>query len=123
MHPFNAWHSVKDCTIVGAIRNAPIEPGMTTPRFSSSRPAHPGSKGSYRTEVRRRERQVRRSRRGITQVATELRCHFLDAGHITATSPIDGVHLDPDQHLLLGREIARLVGGILTAAASHGAVH
>ena len=51
-------------------------------------------------------------------VAGELRCRFLDAGEVTTTSLVDGVHLDADQHLRLGREIARAVGTALREGAA-----
>ena len=47
------------------------------------------------------------------KVAQELRCDFLDAGTVTPSSLVDGVHLDADQHLKLGREIAGIVGQML----------
>jgi len=39
-------------------------------------------------------------------VAQELGCHFFDAGSVTTTSRVDGVHLDEDQHLALGEALA-----------------
>jgi len=47
------------------------------------------------------------------QVASELGCPFFDAGSVTPSSMIDGVHLDRDQHLLLGRELARKLTALL----------
>jgi len=34
---------------------------------------------------------------------------YFDANAVTGTSPLDGVHLDADQHELLGRALAELV--------------
>ena len=42
----------------------------------------------------------------ISIVAHELGCHFFDAGSVTSTSRVDGVHLDEDQHLALGEALA-----------------
>ncbi len=125
MHQFNVWHSAQGiATIVGAIRNAPIEPGMPTPGILVvAPPPILTPKGLIAPKFEGARDKCVGLAEAYKQVATEQGCHFLDAGHITATSPIDGVHLDPDQHLLLGREIARVVGGILTASAAHGAVH
>jgi hypothetical protein len=50
-----------------------------------------------------------------------LNCHFLDAGLIVTTSAIDGVHLDADQHLRLGREIRTVVGTLCRSDARSGA--
>jgi hypothetical protein len=59
------------------------------------------------------------------QVATDLSCHFLDAGAVTSASIVDGVHLDAEQHLRLGREVARFcrdgaVGGRGVMAQARG---
>ena len=43
------------------------------------------------------------------QVATELGCHFLDAGQIIISSDADGVHLDPNEHEKLGKAVAAKV--------------
>ena len=45
----------------------------------------------------------------IKAVAEELGCHFFDAGSVTATSRVDGVHLDEDQHLALGKALAAVI--------------
>jgi len=34
---------------------------------------------------------------------------YFDANAVTGTSPLDGVHLDADQHELLGRALADAV--------------
>jgi lysophospholipase L1-like esterase len=34
---------------------------------------------------------------------------FLDAGALVAVSPVDGVHLEPDAHGVLGRAVAEAV--------------
>ncbi|MCP8689459.1 SGNH/GDSL hydrolase family protein [Marinobacterium sedimentorum] len=46
-------------------------------------------------------------------VADELGCHFLDAGNHIVSSQIDGIHLDLDAHLELGKVIAKHVREIL----------
>ena len=51
--------------------------------------------------------------RAYRAVAAELACDFLDAGEVTSTSTIDGVHLDADQHVTLGAAITRRVLDIL----------
>ena len=46
-------------------------------------------------------------------IAAELGCAFFDAGRIITASPVDGVHLDADQHVILARELAGPVGKLL----------
>lgn len=38
---------------------------------------------------------------------------FLDAGAVIVSSPIDGIHFDPDQHLALGKAVAAKVRELL----------
>jgi lysophospholipase L1-like esterase len=45
--------------------------------------------------------------------ASTLGCHFFDAASVTSSSRVDGVHLDEDQHLALGRALVDVVGSIL----------
>jgi lysophospholipase L1-like esterase len=49
----------------------------------------------------------------FAEVATELGCPFFDAGRIVRVSAIDGVHLDADQHLVLGLSLAKEVAALL----------
>jgi len=39
--------------------------------------------------------------------------HFMDAGAVVKTSPIDGVHLDSNEHAKLGKAVARRITEIL----------
>jgi lysophospholipase L1-like esterase len=45
-------------------------------------------------------------------IASELGCHFFDAGSVTPASAVDGIHLDADQHARLGRALAAFVAGL-----------
>jgi hypothetical protein len=47
------------------------------------------------------------------RIATEERCHYFDAGQVTASSVVDGVHLDADQHTVLGQALAEVVSSLL----------
>ena len=49
----------------------------------------------------------------LSAVAKERECEFFDAGTVTTTSRVDGVHLDADQHERLGLAMADVVGPIL----------
>lgn len=49
----------------------------------------------------------------IGAVAQEFDCHFFDAGSVATTSSVDGVHLDEDQHLTLGKVLAAEIKMIL----------
>ena len=50
------------------------------------------------------------------EVCSALNCHYFDAGTVTSSSRVDGVHLDADQHAVLGRALACVVAEIIPAA-------
>jgi lysophospholipase L1-like esterase len=47
------------------------------------------------------------------QVSSDLACHFFDAASVTPSSRVDGIHLDADQHILLGQALADVVAPLL----------
>ena len=115
VHQNAAWQSSQGiAALVRATRRAPIEPGMPVPRVLIVAPppirtpagemtqkfAGGAEKGAGVSEAYQR-------------VASELDCAFFDAGRVIHTSEIDGVHLDADQHEVLGRELAPVVSQLL----------
>jgi lysophospholipase L1-like esterase len=114
MHPHTAWHAAQGiATLVGTVRQAPIEPGMPIPpilvvvpppiltprgpiaaKFTGAAAKSAGLADAYR------------------DIAAELSCHFFDAGSVTPASAVDGIHLDADQHARLGRALAAFVAGL-----------
>ncbi len=48
-------------------------------------------------------------------VAELCNSHLFSAGEVIASSDADGIHLDPDQHELLGNAMADAVQRILTS--------
>jgi lysophospholipase L1-like esterase len=114
MHPHNAGHAAQGiAALVGAIRQAPIEPGMPIPpilviapprilvprgpiaaKFTGAAEKSAGLSDAYRT------------------TSAELGCHFFDAGSVTAASAVDGIHLDADQHQSLGKALAHFVAAV-----------
>jgi lysophospholipase L1-like esterase len=111
VHQHNAWQSSQGiAAIVRAIRRAPIEPDMPVPPVLIVAPPRP--KVPSGTMVEKFE-QARERSQGLADayraVAAELSCGFFDADTIIAASPVDGVHLDADEHAKLGREIVSAV--------------
>jgi hypothetical protein len=43
------------------------------------------------------------------RVLSEESCSFFDAGTVTGSSVVDGVHLDSEQHAGLGRRLAEVM--------------
>lgn len=123
MHQHNAADSARGlAALVRAIREAPIEPGMPTPEVLIIAPPPIGTAtGPIAEKFEGASAKCAGLAEAYRRVATDLGCHFLDAGAVTTASIVDGVHLDGDQHLKLGREVARLVSTILVDVERRGA--
>jgi lysophospholipase L1-like esterase len=114
-HDNAAWQSALGvATLVQAIRRAPIEPGMSVPRVMVVSPPRPGiPSGSMEQKFGGAYERSAGLTDAYRQIATDLDCHFFDAGLVTTVSKVDGVHLDPDQHPALGRKIASLASALI----------
>lgn len=113
--PFNtAWTSGQGvAAIVNEMRRAPIEPGMVAPPILIVAP--PALRKAEVAMMPKFEGADLRSvglAEALKQVALDLGCAFFDANTVACTSAVDGVHLDADQHLLLGAAIAGAVTAI-----------
>jgi lysophospholipase L1-like esterase len=115
IHYLNAWQSSQGlAAIVASIRRAPIEPGMPVPPILLvAPPLIQKAKGKIAQKFQGAETKSVGLTSAIRAVAQELDCHFFDAGSITTTSRVDGVHLDEDQHLALGKALAAEIEMIL----------
>ena len=47
------------------------------------------------------------------RVAAEIGCEFLDAGSVIASSPVDAIHIDPEEHQTLAVAVAAKIQRIL----------
>ena len=115
MHPHNAWHSAQGVgVLVKAIREAPIEPGMPVPPILvvAPPPTH-NPQGPLAPKFKDAEAKSAGLADALRDVTTTLECHFFDASTVTASSRVDGIHLDEDQHVALGRAMADAVRKIL----------
>lgn len=115
MHANNAWHSAQGlATLITTIHEAPIEPGMPIPSILViAPPPILEPKGSIIPKFEGAAEKCVGLASAYAIVAEKLGCHFVDAGKITSSSQVDGVHLDADQHLLLGKALADVVEGLL----------
>jgi len=50
------------------------------------------------------------------EVADQYNCHFLNTGEVIKSSDIDGIHFDLDEHLKLGKIVARIVKKIFESS-------
>jgi lysophospholipase L1-like esterase len=114
MHPHSPWHAALGIqALVGAIRSAPIEPGMPVPPVAIVAP--PSLQEAVGPLARKFGGAAQRSA-GLAatyrEISAELGCPFFDAGQHVVTSRIDGTHLDADQHRVLGAALAAFVAGL-----------
>ncbi len=115
MHQHNAAHSAQGiASLVRAIRRAPIEPDMPVPPILVVAPPRTATPAGATVEkfagARDRSDGLETA---FAAVAAELGCTFFDAGRVIKVSDIDGVHLEADQHEVLGRALVRPVGALL----------
>jgi lysophospholipase L1-like esterase len=85
MHPHDAWHAAQGiATLVTAIRQAPIEPGMAIPPVLVVAPP-PGAGAAWpdRPQVPRRGGEGVGLAGAYREVATALGCAFFDAAAVT----------------------------------------
>ena len=115
MHPHNAWHSAQGvAALVKAIREAAIEPGMPIPAILViAPPPTQNPRGPLAAKFKDAETKCAGLADAFREVTTASGCHFFDASTVTSSSRVDGIHLDKDQHLALGRAIAGIVRPIL----------
>lgn len=118
-HQNLAWHSSQGlASIVGAVRTAPIEPGMPVPPILIVSPPPVGlPSGLMAEKFHGAAERGRGAAEAYKRVADELGCAFFDGGTVCRTSPVDGVHLDEGDHRALGMALAPVVGALLPAAA------
>lgn len=113
VHQNTAWHSGQGlAAVIRAVRRAPIEPGMPVPPILVVAPP-PITTPVGKPIWEKFEGAPARSERAAdayAAMAAEMECQFFDAGRVVSTSPHDGIHLDADQHAVLGTAVANVVG-------------
>jgi len=115
MHQLDARDSAKGLeSLVTAIRRAPLEPGITTPEILLiAPPTIQAANGPFASKFANTENKSAGLNEAIRDVATETECGFFDAGEVTTSSVVDGVHLDEDQHRILGVALAGSAASLL----------
>ena len=115
VHPHTAWHAAQGvATLVRATRQAPVEPGMPVPKvLVVVPPLIEAPKGPIAVKFVGAAEKCVGLAQAYQDVCTALNCYYFDAGTVTGSSRVDGVHLDADQHAVLGRALASVVSTIL----------
>lgn len=115
-HNFTAAEAAQGvATLVCAIRQAPIEPGMPIPEILIvCPPPIIQPKGAIATKFRGAADKWQGFRAALEQTASQQGCHFYDAAMATSASKVDGIHLDQDQHMALGKALSPLIAQLIT---------
>lgn len=120
MHEHNAWHSSQGiAALISAIRGAPIEPGMPVPPILVVAPPPIRTpKGPIAPKFAGGENKCIDLATAYEKVCRETGSHFFDSSTVVDSSVVDGVHLDAEQHLVLGKALAAVVAPLLHGSAS-----
>ncbi len=116
---FNHDHDASDAArgmtaLIEAIRSAPIEPGMPIPEvLVVASPSITQPQGDIAAKFKDSEKKCIGLAAAYRQLCQDAGCYFFDAAKVTTSSLVDGVHLDADQHVLLGKALAQVVADIL----------
>ncbi|MBG6107024.1 SGNH/GDSL hydrolase family protein [Frigoribacterium sp. CG_9.8] len=115
MHPHSAWHSAAGlASVINAVRTAPTEPGMPVPPILLTAPPQlDDPRGPIGPKFAGGDVASRGLSDAIRQVSEDTGCAFFDANSVTTSSTVDGVHLDADQHEILGRVLTPVVADLL----------
>ena len=96
--------------LIDIIRHAPIEPGMPVPEILVIAPPVLGEpKGEIVDKFAGAIQRSSGLSDALHTMASEQAVFYFDAAPVIHTSELDGVHLDLDQHCILGKAIAEFV--------------
>jgi lysophospholipase L1-like esterase len=100
-HDHTAQDAVKGMRLlIHTIRETVLEPGMKMPRILViAPPPILEPKGDIAIKFKDGHKKCIGLAQGYEQLCLEEKCDFFDAGKITTSSVVDGVHFDVDQHL------------------------
>lgn len=107
-HNNSAYQSAQGlAAILATIRHAPIEPSMPIPKILVvAPPPIREPKGAMAQKFLAAAAKCDGLAAEYAKVCAEMQCAFFDAGLVTGSSVVDGVHLDAGQHLVLGQALA-----------------
>lgn len=118
MHPHNAWHAAQGIArLIDTMRRAPIEPGMPVPPILLLVPPPIRTpRGEIAWKFIGGDAKCQGLVDAYREVAQASGCALFDAGSVIEASETDGVHLDADAHLKLGKAMVGVVGAVLGVA-------
>lgn len=103
-HHHNASHAAHGLKkLIDSIRNAPIEPGMPIPEILViAPPPIQTPQGDISQKFKDADKKSVGLAAAYQALCIAEECYFFDSGEVTSSSQVDGVHLDADQHQILG---------------------
>lgn len=112
-HDHSAWLSAQGTAkLIQIIRQAPIEPCMPIPEIMIVAPPQIiEPKGVIAGKFEGSEHRCIGLAAALEKIAKEHSVSFFNAGSVTEASIVDGIHLDENQHQILGEAIASAVFG------------
>ena len=115
MHQLNAWHSAQGVrAIINQIQKSPVEPGMPIPPvLIVVPPLIENPKGPIAPKFKGGENKIKGLAEEYEIVSTDLGCHYFDCSSVTTASLVDGIHLDKNQHHLVGAALSNIVRAVL----------
>ncbi len=110
-HENTSWLSAQGTAkLVNIVRNSPIEPGMSIPEIMIvAPPLIKEPKGDIASKFKGAHIRSIGLPDELERVANELSTLYFNAGSVTESSKVDGIHLDEPQHAILGNTIASFV--------------
>ena len=115
----NHDHTAEDAVcgmrqLIRSIRTAPIEPGMPIPDILViAPPVIQTPQGDIAAKFKDADKKSLGLAAAYALLAQQENCCYFDAGAVTASSRLDGVHLDADQHQTLGLALADYLSALL----------
>jgi lysophospholipase L1-like esterase len=110
-HDNNASDSAQGmATLIEIIRQAPIEPGMTIPEILIiAPPPIIEAKGEIVGKFAGAEKRCVGLALELEKIAEQYSASFFNAGGVTDASVVDGIHLDANQHEILGDAVTKVI--------------
>ena len=110
-HNNSAWLSAQGTLkLINIIRSSPIEPEMPIPKtMIVAPPKIIKPKGYIANKFKGSEGRYGELNNELKIVANENSTDFFDSNTVITASKIDGIHLDKEQHKILGQALAKHV--------------
>lgn len=110
-HNNDAWLSAQGIAkLVNIVRQAPLEPDMPSPKIMViTPPTIIKPKGKIAHKFKDAEKRCIGFAEELQNIAKQRNTFYFDANSVTEASKVDGIHLDEDQHVTLGKAIAESI--------------